>query len=366
MTDTVSAFLKERIDAGDFPSAVYLVGQGDEVILSGALGNAVTEPQVIGASQQTIYDLASLTKPLVTGLLTALFIERGMISLDHKISAHLPEFDIDGKRMITVGDLVSHSSHLPAWIPFYLLTDDPANILREIADLKVEFGNEAVVYGDPNFIVLGILLERLSGLSIDRLSEDEIFEPLGLKHTFFNPPHELKPRIAANEFGNEFERQMCLEKGYSEAETYAFREEIIWGEVHDGNAHFMNGAAGHAGAFSTASEIFAIAQQFLPATSALLQQETCSLFITDLTPGANEARSLGFQLAGTPASTAGEGLSPQSFGHVGFTGTSLWIDPASERTYILLTNRTHRREPPFANINATRRRFNELAAAISA
>lgn len=360
MTNPVTTYLQERIDAGDFPSAVFLVGNGDEVVLSGALGNAVVEPEIIAASENTIYDLASLTKPLVTGLLVALFIERGTISLDHKISAHLGEFDIEGKRMITVRDLAAHTSHLPAWVPFYLLSDDPAVIVSRIALLDLEYGVEKVVYGDPNFIVLGALLERLSGVTLDELAENEIFAPLGLKDTYFNPPASEKRRIAANERGNGFERAMCIEKGF-EADKYAFRRDITWGQVHDGNAFFMGGVAGHAGLFSTAYEVFVLARQFLAGTSQLLEPETCRLFIEDLTPGANEARSLAFQLGSTPSSTAGPDLSPESFGHLGFTGTSVWIDPVTERSYILLTNRTHHHDMPFANINSVRRRFHELS-----
>ncbi len=137
---------------------------------------------------------------------------------------------------------------------------------------------------------------------------------------------------------------------------------MVWGEVHDGNCYFMNGVSGHAGLFSTAEEIFKIAQQFTAETTQLLKPETCRLFRTNFTEGFNEARSIAFQLAATNASTAGEALAKDSFGHLGFTGTSLWIDPEKERIYILLTNRTHARTLPFANINDTRRRFHELAA----
>jgi CubicO group peptidase (beta-lactamase class C family) len=361
MDEPISTYLSQRIDAGDFPSAVYLVGLGHEILVSGALGNSVTEPE-IGATVDTIYDLASVTKPVIIGLLTALFVQRGMISLDHKVSAHIGEFDTAGKRMITIRDLVCHTSHLPAWVPFYLLTDQPSEIMRVIADLDLEYGPENVVYGDPNFIVLGVLLERLSGMSLGELAQTEIFAPLKLKNTYFNPPLGLKEHIAANEFGNEFEHRMCMEKGYERVEDYAFRTDMVWGEVHDGNAYFMNGIAGHAGLFSTASDLFAIAKQFLAATSVLLSPESCSLFTENFTPGGNEERSLAFQLASTSSSTAGARLAPESFGHLGFTGTSLWIDPILQRIYILLTNRTHRRALPFPNINSVRREFHELAA----
>jgi CubicO group peptidase (beta-lactamase class C family) len=140
-----------------------------------------------------------------------------------------------------------------------------------------------------------------------------------------------------------------------------WREGTIWGEVHDGNAYFLGGAAGHAGLFSTASETFGLAQQFLPRSTTLLKPETCLLFRTNMTKGLNEARSFAWQLAATPESTAGPRLPPEAFGHLGFTGTSCWIDPTSERVFILLTNRTHAHTLPFANINSVRRCFHTLA-----
>ena len=363
MSTRISSYLQERIDAEDFPSAVYLVGEHDEIVLSGAVGNAVVEPEKIEAAFDSIYDLASLTKPLVTGLLTAILIDRGVISLDHRISAHLGEFDVEAKRMITVRDLVAHTSHLPSWKPFYLMTQDPADVIQVIGGLDVEYGPNGVTYGDPNFIVLAAILERLSGTRLDELAQQEIFRPLGLEDSCFKPPPEKKPRIAASEKGNEYEKQTCIELGYDVAgRADVFRNDVIWGEAHDGNAYFMNGVAGHAGLFSTAAEVFAVAQQFMPRSSRLLSSETCGLFTQNLTPEMNEDRSLAFQLASTADSTAGTRMSPQSFGHLGFTGTSLWVDPVHGRTYVLLTNRTHAHGLPFVNINSVRRTFHDLAA----
>ena len=139
------------------------------------------------------------------------------------------------------------------------------------------------------------------------------------------------------------------------------RQRLIWGEVHDGNAYFLGGAAGHAGLFSTARETFLIAQQFVGDMTKLLTPDTCRLFRENMTPGLEEARSIGWQLAATKDSTASVELPPDSFGHNGFTGTCVWIDPNAQRVFTLLTNRTHARALPFANINAVRREFNRLA-----
>jgi CubicO group peptidase (beta-lactamase class C family) len=140
-----------------------------------------------------------------------------------------------------------------------------------------------------------------------------------------------------------------------------WRSNLIWGEVHDGNAHFLGGAAGHAGLFSSAPETLRLANQFLAKHSQLLSGETCELFRTNMTEGLNEARSIAWQLAATKDSSAGPELPPDAFGHTGFTGTSCWIDPDRNRVFLLLTNRTHIASLPFANINGVRRQFHSLA-----
>ncbi|HEV2837351.1 MAG TPA: serine hydrolase, partial [Pyrinomonadaceae bacterium] len=189
----------------------------------------------------------------------------------------------------------------------------------------------------------------------------EIFEPLKLEKTFFNPELALQTGIAACETGNMYEKSMCNESGAGDYQKS--RQRLIWGEVHDGNAYFLGGAAGHAGLFSTAGEVFQMAKQFIGETSRLLAPNTCKLFQQNMTEGLDEARSLGWQLAATKDSTAGTELPPDSFGHSGFTGTSLWIDAQNRRVFVLLTNRTHARELPFANLNSVRREFHNLAIA---
>jgi CubicO group peptidase (beta-lactamase class C family) len=367
-SEEISTFLQNRIDAKDFPSAVYLVAEKGEIVLRDALGFAVVEPEKIEAEIDTIYDLASLTKVLVAGLLCAKLIENGEINLTDKISKYFDEFDANDKREITIGNLLTHSSGFAAWKPFYLITNFKSEIPNIIASEKLENPlNSKVVYSDLNFLVLTFLLEKIYGKYLDEIARDEIFAPLNLEKTFFNPPKDLRRKIAACERGNEFEKQTCIESGYLQPSAAAdgsdkFREYQIWGEVHDGNCYFMNGVSGHAGLFSNAFETFKIAQQFLPDSTQLLKPETCELFRINFTKDLNEARSVAFQLAETKDSTAGAALSKKSFGHLGFTGTSLWIEPERERIFVLLTNRTHARELPFVNINRTRRAFHELAA----
>jgi serine-type D-Ala-D-Ala carboxypeptidase len=358
----ISALLTERIEAGDFPSAVYLVAEKANVVMAGALGNAVVEPQRIPATLDTIYDLASLTKPLVTGLLCARRVEAGEITLDSSVSNYLPEFERTDRQAITVAQLLSHSSGLPAWRPIYLLTAGEIDrTVSVIADLDLEYRpGTRVVYSDLGFILLGRLLERMTGKELVELARTEIFTALDLQRTFFNPEAAMQTGIAACETGNAYERQAT---GDSAGEYKNWRQELIWGAVHDGNAHFLGGAAGHAGLFATAAETLVLASQFIASQSRLLKPATCELFRRNMTPGLEEARSFGWQLAETKDSAAGPDLPRNSFGHSGFTGTSCWIDSEHERVFILLTNRTHAHSLPFTNINSVRRRFHSLAVA---
>jgi CubicO group peptidase (beta-lactamase class C family) len=375
----ITELLTERIAAGDFPSAVYLVAERGTVRFGDALGDAVREPVRRAATLETIYDLASLTKPLVTGLLTAMLVERDEVRLDGAVSLYLSEFAREEKRAITVRQLLTHTSGLPAWRPLYLLADgDAARTLEVIAAQPLEQAPGArVVYSDLGFITLGLLLQRVTGSPLAELARERIFAPLKLARTFFNPEKSFQTSVAACESGgNAYEREMCetQQVGQPEGESSVqpesnqstpratnWRDRTIWGEVHDGNAFFLGGAAGHAGLFATARETLRLAEQFIQRTTQLLEPTTCILFRMNMTEGLNEARSFAWQLASTPDSTAGPLLYPESFGHLGFTGTSCWVDPYYERVFILLTNRTHARALPFVNINSVRRRFHTLA-----
>lgn len=364
----IDELLESRIEAGDFPSAVYLVGERGEVVFANALGNASVIPHQVPARVETIYDLASLTKILVTGLLCAKLVEREQLSLADSISKHFPEFLSTDKTDVTIRQLLTHTSGFKAWLPLYLLAGADAPLAEREEAAFMLIVNEKlenppgtkVVYSDLNFILLGMLVEKILEQDLDAVAEREVFAPLALRSTFFNPPRERVVDIAATETGNGHERKTCEDLGH-DVESADWRAEIIHGDVHDGNCFYLGGIAGHAGLFSNASDVFAIASQFIPRTSRLLGTEICELFRTDMTTGLNESRSLAFQLASTPDSTASGALSKDAFGHLGFTGTSLWIEPETERIFILLTNRTHHHELPFVNINSVRRTFNELA-----
>src|SRR6185369_6203512 len=225
----IDALLTQHISDGDFPSAVYLVAQNAAIVFSGALGNSVVDPYQLASKFDTIYDLASLTKPLITGLLCARRIELGELTLDSSVSHYLPEFDRTDKQMITLRELLTHTSGLPAWRPLYVLTEDqPDRAAGAIASLDLEYKpGTRVIYSDLGFIALGILLERLTGQRLAGLAQHEIFEPLELKQTFFNPELALQTGIAACETGNAYEVDMSKQLG--QAEYANSRQRLIWG-----------------------------------------------------------------------------------------------------------------------------------------
>lgn len=366
----ISEFLQSKIDEGYFPSAVYLVAEKGKIKFQDALGYAVVEPEKNEAKIDTIYDLASLTKVLVTGLLCAKLIDEGKLSLTDKVSKYLPRFDTDDKKEITVRNLLTHTSGFKAWYPFYLdwrtekASTKTGFVLDKIIKTKLEnpIGSK-VVYSDFNFLAQGFLIETFYQQTLEEIAKKHLFSG-EYENTFFNPPKKIKNKIAASEKGNAFEKKTCEDLGYfkpSADETSQFRNEIIWGEVHDNNCYFLDGFAGHAGLFSNVQEVFKLAKQFLAESTTILKPETCELFRKNLTPNLNQARSLAFQLAETEDSTASEALSKDSFGHLGFTGTSLWIDPTKERIYILLTNRTHNRKLPLADLKETRQTFHRIS-----
>ena len=393
----VSEYLQSQIACSAFPGAQYVIGEDHKIIAEDALGLAVVEPERIPVTVDTIYDLASLTKPLVTSLLAVIYAERGLIDLSAAIGDYLDEFSGEGKRRITLMELLTHTSGLPNWRPLYLEANDPsdvpAGIARSLARACDSKASPALVYSDLNYILLGFVLERVIGERLDRIAEREIFNPLGLKRTMFNPPFEMMRETAATEHGQMFEQANAMGEGAvgsghlavetdlniihkSEPQTSselpaancplptglplrAWRKDVIWGEVHDGNAHFFGGVAGHAGLFSTAREVFRIACQFFEG-SELVKSDRLRLFTQNLTPGYETARSICCIIAATKDCSAGPALAPTGIGHNGFTGTSVWMDPEKRRVFALLTNRIH---PKVSTIDMKeiRQQFNRLA-----
>jgi CubicO group peptidase (beta-lactamase class C family) len=320
-------FLRSEIDLGSFPSASYAIGTVSGMERENALGHAVAVPARIPATVRTIYDCASITKPLVTGTLVLQAVAEGRISLDGEFRGY------------TFRELLTHTSGLRSWLPLYAF-DDP---LRAIEELGPEHprGSQAV-YSDLNFFLLYHAMVQLYGGYVSAARE-RIFIPLGLRDSWFNPPESLRPRIAATEWGQRFEHGMCATRSIV---FTGFREGLMWGEVNDGNSYHAGGTLGNAGLFATARDVFRIAQAF--ARGELVPPE----LVGEATRAQFADRGLGWQIGGP-------GLSPESWGHMGFTGTSVWVD--GERILVLLTNRVHPCAAPIA-MHAIREQFHRLSS----
>ncbi len=316
---SVDDFLRREIEVGSFPGAVYAIGSSRGIERENALGHAIAVPFRVPATLDTIYDCASITKPLITGALVMQAVAEGKISLD------------DSFEGFTYRRLLTHTSGIRAWLPLYSYPD----YLRAI----LEHGPESepgtrVVYSDLNFVLLYLALTRIYGDYV-ALAESRIFKPLGLTDAMFRPAASLRPRIAATEWGQRFEWGMCTERGVS---FNGFREGLIWGDTHDGNSHHLGGTAGNAGLFATARAVFRIAQGWVDGTlvpRSLLEEAT-----RNYTAGMEENRGLAWILSARGHAATGM-LSERAFGHTGFTGTSVFIDPDRDRIMVLLTNRVH-------------------------
>jgi serine-type D-Ala-D-Ala carboxypeptidase len=269
---------------------------------------------------------------------------------------------------------------LPNWRPLYLEVSDPADVpdyIAGLADDTVDPKTQPVIYSDLNYILVGMALERLAGAPLDQLAQREIIEPLKLKRTMFTPSPDLNREIAATEYGQAFEQAnaaddiesrrsadaknsiAALPAAVTPPAPYIWREGMIRGEVHDGNAYYLGGVAGHAGLFSTAREVYQLASQSLPG-GQLVGESGLHWFSENLTPGRDTARSIGWVLAATADCSAGPALPPTAIGHNGFTGTSVWMDGERRRVLVLLTNRVHPRIGPI-EMKSVRQRFNTLA-----
>jgi CubicO group peptidase (beta-lactamase class C family) len=315
-------FLRREIAVGSFPSAVYAIGSSRGIERENALGNAVVVPMRIPATLDTMYDCASITKPLITTTLV------------------LQTLDVDDR----VRSLLTHTSGLRAWMPLYMYPDYITAIREHGAECEP---GTRVIYSDLNFILLWSMIQDYQGLARQR-----IFAPLGIEHdAMFNPPRSLRPRIAATEWGQRFEAKLA-----NRPEIAARREGLIWGETHDGNSFGAGGTAGNAGLFATARAVFRLAQAW--ANAEQLPRSVVDDATSNLTPGLEDARGLGWQLPTGSAATSM--LSSRAYGHTGFTGTSVWVDPERDCIMVLLTNRVHPCAAPVA-MQRIRGEFHRLA-----
>lgn len=306
--------------------------QNGQLLALRAFGRFTYEPDSSKVTPETIFDLASVSKVVATTTMAALLYERGLLDLEMPLSSVVPEFsqaefgEEDPRRQeVTLRMLLAHSSGLPAYEKIYLRAESRDALLAAAAAVPLAHDpGEHAEYSDIGFILLGLALERLADDSLDHFGQHEIFGPLGLAHTTFAPPHAWRIQIAPT------------------ANDRSFRHRIIQGEVQDENASVMGGVAGHAGVFSTAQDLALFANSMMSGSSdsrSLLRPETLAMFTRRESTPEGTSRALGWDTPSQP-SQSGRHLSPDSYGHLGYTGTSLWIDPARQLSITLLTNRT--------------------------
>jgi CubicO group peptidase (beta-lactamase class C family) len=339
------------------PGGAWWVEDSSGILSRGAFGEAALEPRPEPTSPSVPYDLASLTKPLCTAMLAVLLEQDGRWSLDAPIESIVDELSGSPYGSQSLLALGSHCAGFPAWRPLYLSGSTLARYLATLARLPPLDPPGQAVYSDLGFIALGAAIERVAHEPLDRLFECRIARPLGLPRLGFSRSRHDFRDAAPTERGNLYERKLAGEAGVA----FAWRSEVIRGEAHDVNAHHLGGVAGHAGLFGALADVVAVAREILrPGVLALAQPARRRLL--DAVPDAPD-RTFGLVLA--PGSEAARGILPDTaVGHVGFTGTSLWLDPGRDRIYVLLSNRVH---PEVSGIDfqAERREFHRIASRLT-
>jgi CubicO group peptidase (beta-lactamase class C family) len=321
--ETIDRVVQRGLDAGGYPGAAVIVGRKGATVWQkgfGHLGWTSDSPAVL--PDQTIYDLASLTKVIGTTTAAMILYDEGKLVLDEKVTHYLPAFTGGEKDQITVRELLEHRSGLPAGRDLWRHAHTPEEARQLVLDTPLEYHpDRGQIYSDLGADILGWVVEAAAGMPLDRFLADRVFTPLGMRDTGFRPSDSLVYRIAPTE--------VSPPRGYP-----------VRGEVHDENAFVLGGVAGHAGLFGTAGDLAVFAQMMLNGGTydgvRIVSDSAVHLF----TARASGDRALGWEVAdGTHG--AGSYLSGSAYGHTGFTGTSIWIDPDREMFVILLTNRVH-------------------------
>jgi len=319
--------LRKCVDERKIPGCVCWVGNLSTSFFFEEYGHAQIALRKILMKKETVFDLASLTKPLATALSIMLMHERRDLNIDQRVGDILPSLRGTASEGTTVRQLLTHTSGLPAWYPTYLIPDETR--LKYLAGLNT--GKKDTVYSCLGYIVLGKIVEQVSAKSLGRFLNDNVTATLGL-HTLAFGPVTDRLTVAATENGNKHEQRMAREHG--DVKKIAWRSYTIQGEVHDGNAHYAYaGVAGNAGLFSNVTDLVALTRAFL--SGEILNAQTLSMMFKNQTTGA-EKRNLGWRVEPYP-----DMLSPLSFGHTGFTGTMLLIDPETNLIIVLLANAIH-------------------------
>lgn len=352
--EEAEVIINEAISDSLFTGAVLLAGTSDSILIEQAFGyaalfdsslNMISDPEAM--TTEHLFDLASLTKVLATTYGLMMLHSEGAFDISDPVSQYISELKTDDKEQITIEQLIRHTSGLIPWYPSYYVADTPQERLTWIADYPLNSApGENRSYSDFGFMVLGDLVEVLSGRSLDTYLQEEVYRPLGLRSILFTPDPSRFPQIVSTSHGNPYEKKMVHDDdfGYTiEVDPYLWsrwRTYTLRGEVNDGNAWYTHqGVAGHAGLFATASDIYVLLQVLMNNGEwngkKLIDPDTVELF---LTPDQN-GQALGWMM--NESWIHGRNLPENSYGHTGFTGTNLIVSPETNRLYILLTNRQH-------------------------
>ena len=314
--------MEKAVADGNIPGGVLLVGHNGHVVYRRVFGSRSLEPAREPMTLDTIFDLASLTKCVATTTSIMKLIEQGRIRLNDPVAAYLPEFAQNGKQDITVRELLTHYSGLAPDLDLQApWSGRDIAFAMAMAEKPINPPGSQFVYSDINFEVLGFIVEKVSGEPLNVFAERSVFTPLGMGHTRFLPPEEWHSRIAPTEYDEQ--------------------HSMLRGTVHDPTARRMGGVAGHAGLFSTADDLALFAQDLLNGFNVLSAASIEKMSTPQTPANAPSIRGFGWDIDSPFASNRGELLPVGSFGHTGFTGTSLWIDPTTNTYIILLTNAVH-------------------------
>jgi CubicO group peptidase (beta-lactamase class C family) len=329
----IDAIAWKTISEKNAAGVVVFAGHRGNLFFRKAYGNSSLEPVARPMTEDTIFDMASLTKVVATTTAVLQLLENGKLSLEDPVAKYLPQFRTPPRNRITVRQCLTHYSGLPPDLPNhdlkYTNKSKPSSrtIWNKIWQIKPEAApDEKWIYSDIGFVVLGRLVEKVTGKSLDQYTREAIFMPLKMNSTRYRPPAQWRSHIAATE-----------KKPWGE---------VLLGKVHDPTAYLLGGVAGHAGLFSKADDLVRFCQMILNGGELegirILKPETVQLMTSPQSPpGKKDIRGLGWDIQTPHSSARGDFFSPQSFGHTGYTGTSIWIDPPSQTYVIILSNRVH-------------------------
>ncbi len=323
---SIGVAVREEIDAGHIPGVVVLVGHRGRIVYRKAFGQRCIEPQPQPMTVDTIFDIASLTKVVATTTAIMQLSDRGLLHLDAPVAEYWPEFGQKGKASLTLRQLLTHTSGLRVEVnPITHWSDYYGALQAIVIDRPLRPPGSEFRYSDVNFIVLGEIVRRLSGQNLEVYCAEKIFKPLQMRRTTFNPPADW---------------QECT------APCNVVHGHLHWGEVQDPTAFLMGGVAGHSGVFSTADDLAIFAQMLLDGGESGGESILSSKVVTTMTRpqdigGISSRRGLGWDIQSPYSKEFNLSFPVGSFGHTGYTGTSIWIDPRSKTYLIILTNRLH-------------------------